>query len=294
MSDLRESFITLRSEEYKEEDTRFHITLRLDFGKNECQDRLQRIQQLGVEPCNNVLVITHDFASEDAAKDMVSKLNDFKSVMGSELGPFMNSCETIKAEGRQLIVCLRPPTDVSNSFEILEPMAASIGEVASVNQYVEFKIASTSNLKDILTTQSESPAAALLSGTLIKLSLMLHKELPIKITEFASNIVSEHEKQEVRLTGKIISGFRHLKMNFELRSPSEGAKELYKNEMIGGIMSIAQFICGMAEQFGFLDVAKNGGSQTVAMICLSPIISAEFIVYAPTAIEGLQKAAYAM
>jgi len=294
MSDLRESFITIRSEEFKEEDTRFHITLRLDFGKNECQDRLQRIQQLGVEPCNNVFVITHDFASEDAAKDMVSKLNGFKDVMGSELGHFANFCETIKAEGRQLIVCLRPPAEISNAFEVLEPMAASIGEIASLNQYVEFKIVSTSNIKDILTTQSESPAAAFLSGVLIKLSLMLHKELPIKITEFMSNVVPEYEKQSLKFAGKIISGFRHLKMNFELRTPTEDAKELYKNEMIAGIMSAAQFICGMAEQFGFLDVAKNGGSQTVAMMCLSPILSSEYIVYAPTAVEGLQKAAYAM
>jgi hypothetical protein len=294
MSDLRESFITLRSEEYKEEDTRFHITLRLDFGMNECQDRFQRIQQLGVEPCNNTVVIMHDFATEEAAQDMVAKLNGFKDTMGAELGSFINFCETIKAKGRQLVVCFRAPADISNNLEILGPMAASMGELASVNQFVEFKIASTSNLKDVLTTQSESPASVLLSGVLIKLSLLAHKELPIKITDFISNLVPEYEKQEVKMTGRLISAFHHLKLNIELRNPDEGAKEAYKNEMIEGIMSMAQFVCGIAEQFGFLEVAKSGGSQTVAMICLSPLFSAEFTLYAPTAIEALEKAANPM
>lgn len=291
MSDIRESSITIRSEEFKEEDARFHITLRLDFGKNECQDRMQKIQQLGVEPNNSVIVLTHDFVSEEAAQDMVAKLNGFKDMMGAEIGPLINCCETIKAEGRLLVVCMRAPADISNQFEILVPFAESLGEVASSNQYLEFKVASTSNLKDIVTSQAESPAAILLSGVLVRLALTLHRSLPERIAEFVSNLVPEYEKREVQLTGKVVSAFHHLKLNVELRNPDETTKEVYKNEMVAGIMKVAQFLCGMAEQFGFMDVAKSGGSQTVAMACLSPILSAEFTVYAPTAVEALQKAA---
>lgn len=294
MSDVRESFITIRSEEFKEEDSRFNITLRLDIGKNEYQERLQKIQQLGVEPSNNVVVITHDFESEEAAQDMVVRLNGFKETMGTELGELSECCETIKAEGRQLITCIRAPGELAAVASMLEPFAASIGEIADANQFVEFKIASTSNLKDVLTTQSESPAAVLLSGILIKLSLALHKDLAIKLTDFACNTVPEYEKQEVKMSGRLISSFRHLKLNIELRNPDENTKGAYKNEMIGGIMGMAQFVCGLTEQFGFLDVAKNGGAQTVARLCVSPILSAEFNLYAPTAIEALEKAANPM
>lgn len=294
MSDIHESFITLHSEDFKEEDSKFNITLRLDVGKNECQSRMQRIQALGIEPSNNVVVITHDFVSEEAAQDMVVRLNGFKETMGAELGHISECCETIKAEGRQLIVCIKTPSELASASEMIELFAANMGDIADMNEFFEFKVASTSNLKDVLTTQYESPAAVLLSGILIKLSLALHKDLAMKVTDFIANMVPEYEKNDVKLAGRIISSFRHLKLNIELRSPDEGTKGAYKNEMITGIMAMAQFVCGMTEQFGFLDPARNGGAQTTAIFCVSPILSAEFNLYAPTAIEALEKAANPM
>lgn len=294
MSDLRDSYIHIHTENFKEEEAKLNIILRVDFSKSQCDERMQKIKELGIEPSNNAVVITHEFSSEEAAQEMVTKLNNFKDTMGNEMGPFADLWEVIKADGNRLIVCFRFSPDATATTGMLDPIAASLGDITTTNQFIEARIASVSNLKEIVTTQSQSPMAALLAGVSIKLSLAAHKDLPLKLTEFAANMVPEYEKKSVLMAGKMATAFNHLKLDIELREPTEAVKEAYKSEMIMGLMSAAQFACGMAEQFGFMEVAKTGGAQTVAMLCLSPIVSVQFTLYAPTAIEALEKAANPM
>ena len=98
----------------------------------------------------------------------------------------------------------------------------------------------------------------------------------------------ESEKSKVMLVGHSVATFDHIRLEIELREPSEAMKEAFKNEMLMGLMGLSQMLMSMGEQFGFMDVVRNGGSQTTATLCLSPILSFELGIYAPTAIEGVE------
>ena len=295
MSDLRESHIQIRTFDFKDEDFKFNLTLRYDLNKDLCTQRMDHIKGLGIEPSNNVVVITHEFVNEQSAQETVEKLNSLKEMFASEPssppGAFANLCETISSKENKVYVTMRLPPESAEISNMLEPAAEALGDLVNKQQYLEFKISTKDNLKDIFTGQLGSPAAAALSGLCIKLELMLHKDLPQKLFEFGSNFVSGSEKEEVARIGVFASAFKHLKLDFLLNKPNEDLKELHKNEMLMGIMFGSQMLYGMAEQFGFMEVLNNGGSKTTAILCLSPMISMEFSLYAPTAIEALQATA---
>ncbi len=291
MEGNRESLIQIKCEGFKESDVKFQVALRMDFGKAQCSERTKAIEALGITPGANAVTVVHEFVSNDAAAAFVTKLNEFKAGMGaSMLGPHIGLIESIRAEGPKVIACVRAPAEVIAQLAILDMAAGTMGDFADKHQYVEFKISDSHTLKDIFTDEKTSPLAVALEALCIRLTLSLNKDLPIKIADCICQLIPGPQQDQIKLIGSSIATFHHIRLEMELREPNEAMKQIAKDQIMMGLMSASQMVLGMAQQFGFADVIKNGGSKTTAMLVLSPILSFEFSILAPTALETLEKA----
>ena len=122
----------------------------------------------------------------------------------------------------------------------------------------------------------------------IRLALSLQKDLPVKIADFVSSMVPESHRAKIKMAGSTIATFHHLKLDLELREPNESMKQLGKDAIMHGLVQVSQMAMGMGGQLGFIEVAKNGGVKTTAMLCLTPILSFEISLLAPTTLETLE------
>lgn len=290
MAEIRESLISIRSANYKEAEEKFAISFHMDFGTNECTDRMNKIKALGIDPSNNAVAIVHEFATPEAAQKMVDKVNELKAAMGEQMGKLTELFESIKADGKRVVACIRFPPEAAAPLGILNAVAGTMGDFVSQHQFIDFKIADSKGMLDILNDPA-SPAASAMSAALIKLTLSLHKDLPVKIADFIQTMAPEHEKPKVQMVGQVASSFHHFKLEIELREPTEMMKQAYKNEILSALIGMSQMALSMAEQFGFTEAIKNGGSKTTAMLCLTPMLSFEVNVFAPTTVEAMEKAA---
>lgn len=290
MEGNRESLIQIKCENFKEQEVKLQLGVRLDFGKSVCTERINKIKELGIDPGSNAVAIVHEFPTDAAAEAFVTKFNEFKAGMGaSMMGDKLEMLESIKANGKKVIGSLRIPADLVGHLQILDAVASSMGDFADKHQYAEFKIADSRSLKEIFTDEVASPLAIALQGLCVKLTLSLQKDLPIKIADFVCQMAPESHRPQIQLVGNSVATFHHIRLEMELREPSEAMKQIAKNEIMMGMMSVAQMAMGMMMNFGFQDVVKNGGSETKAMLCLSPMLSFELNILAPTAYETLEK-----
>lgn len=291
MTDIRESHIIVRSGNYNPETAKFKLDFFIRCGKNEYAANFQKIQSLGIEPSNNVLVITHEFATEEAAQDAVEKLAKFYGDMSSQLGPLAQACEAPKTQGKTIIVPLRIPEMYAAYLMALDPIFASLEDITNTHQYIQLSIGSAVDIKESFSKEDTSPIAAFAAGSILKFALCTHKDLPKRVTALASEMGAPGDKKTLLTVGEIASSINHITLEVELAESTADAKEAFKNEIMMGTMMGAQMVCGMAEQFGLMDVAKNGGTKTTATLCISPAISLEFSLFAPTAFDTLQSMA---
>lgn len=287
--EIRESYVQVKAPGYKEEDTKFCASMRCDFGTNECKAQMDQIKAEGFEPANDCVMITHEFASELGAAKMKERTEQMKTEPGP-LQQVAKLVEKIVLNGKKLQICVRCPKDMSKDLAILNTVAASFGEFQFKHQWAEFKVSDSKLLQDILCDKSSSPIASLLQAFCMRFSLSVHKDLPTKIFDFISTIAPPYEKDQIALVGKIISTFHHLKLDVDLREPTEDMKALFKEESMGMIAQLAMMAFGMAEQMGMSEILQNGGKKTTAVLCFAPFLKFEFNVFAPTALDGLQKA----
>jgi len=292
MEGNNESLISVKCANFKDEDVKFQIHLRVDFGKQQCTERMEKIKEYGIDPSNNAIVIVHEFPTEDGAQKMAEKINELKTMLAPQIGKPAELFESAKAQGKNVVASLRIPPEGAGPLAILDAAAANFGDFASKHQFAEFKIADSRSLKDIVFDQSSGVIAAALQALCIKLTLNLNHELPIKVADFICTMgPPESEAKKIKFVGHSVATFHHLKLEIELREPNEAMKQVLKNEVLGGIMGLSQMVYGMGTQFGVVDLLKNGGTKTTAWLCLSPILSFEFGVFAPTAVETIEQAA---
>jgi len=291
MEENRESCICLRSSDYKEANEQFKFEATLDFGVDQCNERMQKIKDLAIDPSNFVITIVHEFGTTTDAEKMVTKLTELKEMMGPQLGPAAHAIETIKANGQKVIAAVRIPPEGQAALAILDMVNSSFGDFSKKHQFLKFCIANGNSLDEILNGTSEgSPLVKFLKASLLKITLSVQKALPIKIAEFISNMCPPSEKEKVLMAGHFASAFHHFKFEVELAEPTGEAKNSFKEEMSGMIAGVAQMAIGMAQQFGLLEAVKAGGAKTTAMLCLTPFLSLQFDINAPTAISALEKA----
>jgi hypothetical protein len=283
----RESFICIKSEHYKEAENKVFVGLKLDFGKQICNDRLAAIKALGIEPNDNCIVVVHEFDTEAAAKKLDETLEGFKAQ--GMLGPATALTEKAKIEGKRVALCVRLPPEVAAQCAILEAVAAHIGDLADKHQSFEFSYANSLSLKEILHDPVVTPLAAAWSSMCLKLKISAQKQTPVKVADFVSTMAKEDAKDKIKFIGEAISQFHHLRLEMELSEPGEALKQAFKAQIYQGLVGMAQMALGMGEQFGVMEIFKNGGVKTTATLCIKPFVSCEFTILAPTAIEGIEK-----
>jgi hypothetical protein len=291
MEENRESSITVKSLGAVPESAPLKINLKLDFGKAQCTERMNKIQAFGFTPPNNCITIVKEFETSDAAKKAEEKLAELKT-QGALPPPLVEMLQPLKIEGTTAILGVKLPPPAAAGLSVLHGLADSMGDFASIHQYLEFTLADARSLKDILTDPAASPVASALQAVFMQLKLSMNKELPVKIANFFAELIpSENEKKQMKLVAQGFASFHHLKLEIELDEPAEEVKNAYKNEITMMLSGVAQSLLMMAEQFGVLQLAKQGSGLTKAYLCLSPILSFELTVNAPTTIEALEKMA---
>ena len=291
MVENRESVISVRSANFKDGDVKFQIGFHMDFSTIDCTERMNKIKEIGIVPSENAIVAVHEFPTEEAAEEMVNKINELKAVFGAQTEKIEKLIESVKKVGKKVVVCARIPPEATAPLVILEMMSGSMGDFAAKREFVDFRISHSKELKDILDSQNSSIAANVLDAMSIKLVLSLNKEFPVKMAEFLASLAPEHEKERVKMMGHFISSFHHLRLEVELQDPSQTVKEAYKNELMMGLMGLSQMAYQMGEQFGVIEAMKKGGSKTNIMLCLNPVLSFEVDFMMPTAVDTLEKIA---
>lgn len=285
MGENRESVISVKSASFKDEDVKFQLSYRFDFGTKEYNERFQKIQAFGVDPPNNTLVVTHEFETEEAAKQMAAKMLELQA------GPFeepLKLLKSAKAVGRTFVACFHPKEGFDEDMEEIKGFTTAIGDFAAVNQYFEFKLATSRSVKDIIQDPSKSPLTSALDAFCLKLNCSARKELPIKVSEYVATKVPPHEAEEAKLVGRAIAAFHHLTYNLELSPPKEDVMGEMKEGMVGMMSGLAKMLYGMAEQLGLASILKCGGSRINALFCITPLLSMEGNVFAPTVFETFE------
>lgn len=289
MAENRESCITVKSKEFKDEDTKFQVLLKVDFGTKQCNERINYIKNYGMDPPNNCALITHEFETEEAAKNCAAKVEEFKGE-GGPLGIAGKHIECYKTVGNKLVVSWRADANFIKDMEVMHEFATFLGDFASINQHLEFKIADSRGIKDIFVQNPQvSPMATFLSGFCCKLTLSARKDLPLKIGDFVATKVPEYEQKEVKMASRLFASFHHLNLEVDLADPSQEMKSTLKKEIMMGVSAIGGMIYQMGEQMGLLEIAKHGGNTTKLVFCVTPLVSFEITFFAPGAYETIEK-----
>ena len=281
MGENRESVILVKSPNFKDEDAKFTLAFRFDFGTMQCSQRMDQIKGLGVEPSNNCALVTHDFETEEGAQQAATKILELK-----EMIPPLKYLESAKAIGKKLVACIRADAKFIEESNIIQVLAASMGDFAAINQYFELRLGTSRDLKAILGDSSASPLALALETFCFKATLSARKELPIKIAEFAASTVhSAEEQKQIKFVGRCFSTFHHLTYTVDLKEPTQEMRGSFKEAIASILMGGAQMAYGMLEQLGILEIAKTGGASTRLAFCISPLLSFEVNLFAPKALE---------
>jgi hypothetical protein len=287
MGENRESVILVKSPSFKEEDTKFSLVVRVDFGTQQCTQRMEQSKAFGVEPSANCIVITHDFETEEAAQQAAAKAMELKGVI-----PPLKDLESAKALGKKLVVFVRPDEGDLANIKVVDEFAKFVGDFAAINEYFELRLASSRDLKALLGDPSASPLALAAESICLKATLSFRKDLPIKIANFAaSRSTSAEEQKKLKLAGHVYAAFHHITYTVDLKEPTGDMRETLKEPITGMMMMGAQMAYGMLSQLGIMEIAKAGGTSTRATLLMSSLLSFEVNLIAPKGFEVLTQLA---
>jgi hypothetical protein len=283
MASNRESVIVVKGASFKEEETKFHMTFRYDFGTAECKQRIEGHKALGLEIGDNCLVLTHDFETNEAAQQAVDKLIALKPILEP-----LQRIELIKASGKTLIAQMGISQDTLNKIPMLAEFASAVGDFASINQFVSIDLKASRDLKDMFCDPTASPLALGLDSMCLKLTLSARKEMPVKIADFVATRLPASQQPKVKLIGRGVSAFHHLTYNVDLKSLNEEMRTLMKADIELPFHAGAQSFYAGLVQLGLFDVLKSSSTTTKVTFCVSPLLSFDFSLYAPKTLEVLQ------
>eukprot|EP00826_Nyctotherus_ovalis_P001566 TRINITY_DN10258_c0_g1_i4.p1 TRINITY_DN10258_c0_g1~~TRINITY_DN10258_c0_g1_i4.p1 ORF type:complete len:291 (-),score=90.69 TRINITY_DN10258_c0_g1_i4:240-1112(-) len=277
---LRESHILMKSTNFNEELVKFKFHFKISFGVNEYESNLSKIKELDVEPNNNVLVLAHEFGTEEAAQNAAVKINDIYENVLPQLGAIPQVWEMPKTKGKTLIACFRIPEEYGQHIAMIEPMISTLGEITSSDQHFEIEFATYSPTKEIFLESDNYTASDFVIGSFFKLSIVTHKDLPSKAAVLLSGMGVEEDT--VKVTNAVLSSLKHVRFEIEIE---EGIpqKEALKNQILKGV----QMIHTTLSPLGLLDVVKSMEEKVTATMCISPVISLDVSLFTPTLAETL-------
>lgn len=87
-----------------------------------------------------------------------------------------------------MILSFKVPEQYVGQLVILDPMIMALGELTSTNQYLELDLSGYAPGKEIFTGAEVQADASTKIGSLLKLALVTHKDLPNKIVEVAKEM----------------------------------------------------------------------------------------------------------
>lgn len=278
--DLRESHILLKSTNFNEELVKFRFQFKICFGISEYESNLNKIKELDVDPCNNVLVLAHEFGTEEAAQNAATKINDIYENILPQLGAIPHVWETPRTKGKTLIACFRIPEEYGQHLTMVEPMVSALGEITSSDQHLEIEFSTYSPTKEVFLESDNYTASDFVIGSFFKLSLVTHKDLPSKTAALVSGMGVGGEGVSVAST--ILSSLNHVHFEIDIE---EGVpeKEALKNQILKGVQAIHTALTPL----GLLEVMKSMGEKVTATMCISPAISLDVSLFAPAISETL-------
>lgn len=280
MNDLRESHFIIKSDTFNPELTKLKFHLKLNFGSNEYEANLNKIKELGVEPSENVFVLSSEFNNEEAAQTAVTKISGIYENLFPTLG-IPPVWETPKAQGKVFVATFRAPEAVAGQLAMVEPMVNSLGEIASSDQYFEFELSTYSPIKEIISGGDNVPEADLKNGVLVKFALVTHKELPTKVAALLSSMGAEDSN--LKLGSEILASIKHIRFDIGFSSHGPPNKEAMKNEVLGWIQTAFMALTPL----DLLDVVKTMGGTMKGTMCISPVVSIDLTIFCPEIIEAL-------
>lgn len=277
MNELRESHFIIKSGTHNPDLAKAKIQLKVNFGSNEYENNLNKIKELGIEPSENVFVISSEFNSEEAAQVAVTKVTNIYENILPTLG-IPAVWETPKAQGKVFVATFRVPEASAEQLKMLEPIVGSLGEMTSSDQHLEFEFSGDPSFKEVFTEEENVPE----SGSLVKFALVTHKDLPTKITSILSGMMGP-KADSLKIGGEVLASIKHIKFDIAFDQTSFLDKEATKNIMMASIQTIIMALTPL----DLLDVVKTIGGTIKGTMCISPIISVDLIIYLPALIETL-------
>jgi len=284
MNDIRESHIIIKSNNYNPElvDTKFHF--KINLGANEYEANLNKIKGLGVDPSENVFVLSHEFDTEEAAQNAVLKINDTLEnappQLALQFAPVPPVWEKPKAVGRTAIVCFRVPELLTTQLAMIQPMISALEEISPTTQYLGFEVYNFSPPKEVF--EDSSSDSKLVTGSFTNFSLVTHKDLPNKVGSMLTEMGAPDT--EVTVAKTIFSSLKRVHIDVEVaESNIKLDKEYIKSQLLGMVQSVHKALAPL----DLYEVAKSMGKMTNGTMCISPAISIDIGILFPSFSELL-------
>ncbi len=279
----KESVITIKGRSFNEDEVKFRFSYRVDFGTAQCSEGLQFIKSHGVETANNCTFITHDFETNEGASAFAAKLWELK---GQHTVPPLEMLEMAKAVDNKFVACFRLPAAFAKSVEGLHALSTYLGDFTTINQYFQVEVATSKSVKEILVDKLVSVVGVALEHFRVSVSLLSHKELPVKLVDYMSQKHGPGSSKGLQLMGHLLGSFRRFTLTLDMGQPPAETKEFMTAILILELLQLVQKLHQVALQFDVLDILKLGHGPTKILLCVTPFLRVEANLDAPTAFSA--------
>lgn len=287
---MRETHIQVKSAGFRPDDIKLKIEGKADFGTAKCKERMELIKSYGFEPANNLFLILHEYDSPEAAAAACKLINSFRTghpILQEE----MKDVEMVKADGKTLVVGERATPDFAKSVATLHTQLIAFGDVIHTAHSASFELLNSSTVKDILMTDKSTPIAEALESFFLRFSISHSKELLAKFFDYVENLDPSKNPEEAlneKLGYMVMKCFHHLSLDIDLKEPNELCKNAFKAEIRDFLKGFLTQMKTLAQSLGVLELAKNSGAKTKCYVSLTPCLSLDITIHAPTAVSAVE------
>lgn len=280
MSDMRESHIKINNGNFNPDTGNLRASVKVNMGTKDYDENMNKIKDFGLESEVNLLAVGVDFISEEAANNAATKVGEIYEKILPKVIPLPPFWDAPKVKGKTLVLTLRIPTLYADQLAILEPIITSFGELTAIDQYLEFDASCLVPAKD-----SDAAVESVLNvGSAIKIALVTHKDLPVKINALMKEMGVGGGVLEIMKP--LFGSLKHVRLEACFDDLTEGDKEEIKNKVKVG----ALFIGSALESFGLVETVMAMQGNIVGALCIKPCVSLNFKLTLPGFIEILKAA----
>ena len=291
--ELRKSHIKWRVGQVADDNCKFLMKARMNFGRKEVKEILEKMKANGIpEDKKFNIMIVNDCEDEAAATAIAAKVEEMKSHPIVEEGPRL-----LTEMATKLTTVSHKDGQFFAAFDIeegsMKPDLAKwndvLGNFGECSQFIEASIQAPKPIKGIL---GEGIDLKNINGSQIALQAGLAKGLPMKIADMviAESGAYGPKPEEIKLIARICSMFHHLTLDLEIANADDITKGVGEDAIpppeitTGMLQKAGEFL----NELGVLDVAKTAGTVTKAYMTLFPFLSFEITIQMPTLTDLFQ------